>query len=130
MRAAAMRYGNLKLWRQSERFRELEEESLELGKGLLFERAWSLAVEGELQPIFQGGRCVGYRRKFSERMMEMLLKAFFPAQFDRKAMHGQPVKERVILGTPEQVAEVVRRLSPTARRVEAPLPSDGNGAAA
>ena len=73
MRMAGVRFANLRQWRKSARFRELEQESLEHGKARLFVSAWKSAVEGDVESVYQGGRCVGCRRRYSDRMREILL---------------------------------------------------------
>lgn len=117
MRAARVRFANLRKWRESARFRELEAEGVEIGRGVLFEAAWNAAVIGVLEPVYQGGVMVGKKRKWQPRILELLLKGMLPELFDRKALAGSRPKV-TIHATPEQIAEVVRRLSPTARRVE------------
>ncbi len=130
MRLAGVRFANLKGWRESARFRELENEATEIGKGVLFVAMRKSAVEGDLVPVCQSGLLVGHKRKFCARMREMLAKALMPAMFDPKVLNRQPARPTVILGTAEQIAKVVRRFSPTARRTERPVPGDGSSAPA
>lgn len=126
MRSARVRFANLKRWRESLGFRAGEQEAVELGKGVLFQAAWEAAVTGVLEPVFQGGLLVGHKRRFSERMRELLLKSLMPEVFDRKALQGQPPLKTIIFGSAEEIAEVVRRFSPTARRgMEHPHPNEG-----
>ena len=116
MRMAGVRFANLRQWRQCARFRELEAEAVEVGKGVLFAAAWNAAVIGWLEPVYCGGVLCGHRRRYSDRMRELLLKALFPHLFDKAAPAVRP--PAIVLASPEQIAEVVRRLSPTARRIE------------
>ncbi len=49
----------------------------------LEERARYRAVVGTEDPIFHGGEMVGYRQRFSDRLMIFLLQANHPAKFRR-----------------------------------------------
>lgn len=48
----------------------------------LLDDAIKKVMEGWLEPVFQNGGCVGYKRKFSEGLHRDLLKAFFPDKFN------------------------------------------------
>lgn len=44
------------------------------------------ALEGWDEPIYQGGKQVGYRRRFSDRCMEMLAKSVSPEKFSEQIL--------------------------------------------
>lgn len=67
-------------------------------EGLVSE-AYRRAVEGWLEPVYQKGECVGEVRRYSERLLEMLLKRFDPA-FRDKAMVDVNVGQGGVLVVP------------------------------
>lgn len=61
-------------------------------------------------------------------MRELLLKALFAELFDPKVIGEKGARQMIMLGNAEQIAAVVRRFSPTARRsMEHPHPNEGFG---
>lgn len=117
---AGVRTNQLSVWRDSEEFRRLEAEAgMECGHALLA-AAYQRATYGVIKPVFQMGTCVGYVREYSDKLAEVLLKGLLPKMFRPEPQ--EQIRERVLLGTPEQVAEVVRRLSPTSQPA---LPAGG-----
>ena len=104
----------VKDWRRQPVFRQAYADAYEAARGALFASMWISAVEGDVEAVYQGGLRVGYRRKFSDRMRELLAKAVIPEMFARKELAGAaPIVH--IKATTEQIADVVRRLSPTRR---------------
>ena len=49
----------------------------------LEERARQRALSGTEDPVFHGGEVVGYRQRFSDRLLIFLLQANHPAKFRR-----------------------------------------------
>jgi hypothetical protein len=100
---------------ENEFFSSLCEDALKFNDDIVEGRAYQLGVEGILEPVFQGGICVGQKRVFSERMIEIMLKSRKPNKFDTgKKLNittsggfSAPMMEVA------QVAELVRNLSPT-----------------
>ncbi|TSA41006.1 MAG: hypothetical protein D4R57_01165 [Verrucomicrobiales bacterium] len=96
-------------------FNALCEDALNFNDDLVEGRAYQLGVEGFMEPVFQGGMCVGYKRVFSERLLEVMLKARKPNKFDT----GKKLNITTTGGntTPvmavSDVAELVKNLSPT-----------------
>jgi len=108
-------------WRgSSDAFKLAYADAFEAARGALFSSMWVSATEGDVKAVYQGGIRVGYERKFSDRMRELLAKAVMPEMFARKELAGASQTVN-IKATPEQIAEVVRRLSPTARKVQEPI---------
>ena len=62
-------------------FRALWEEALEVSIDLLETQARSLAVNGVDEPVYQNGVLVGHKRRYSEKMLEILLKAHRPEKY-------------------------------------------------
>lgn len=62
-------------------FKALTEEALEVAIDLLEQHARNLAIQGVEEPIYQGGILVGSKTKYSERMVEILLKAHRPDKY-------------------------------------------------
>ena len=102
----------VKRWRSDEWFREVEKEASREAAELLLAEAWSAAKDGRLEPIYQLGMLVGYRRVYSEKLHVELLKALLPERFNPSA--ATPTCPVVTLASPETIADAVRRLSPTA----------------
>jgi hypothetical protein len=83
---------------------------------------WISAVEGGVEPVFQGGMQIGFKRKFSDAMRAKLLEGLLPETFDRRALQ-RPAANINIKFSAAQIAAVVRRLSPTRQRdvIEVPV---------
>lgn len=62
-------------------FADLWDEALEVAIDLLETQARSLAVNGVDEPVFQNGVLVGHKRRYSEKMLEILLKAHRPEKY-------------------------------------------------
>lgn len=100
---------------EDEFFNSLCEESLKFNDDLVEGRAYQLGVEGYMEPVFQGGICVGQKRIFSERMLEIMLKSRKPNKFDtgKKLNITTSGGASAPMMEVAQVAELVRNLSPT-----------------
>lgn len=97
------------------------------------------AIEGVAEPVFYRGEQVGYVRKFSDRMLEVLLRAEDPDSFgDRKVievsvqpMTGADINRALELGKrgADAVAalEAVAALFADAEVLEAVASADGDG---
>lgn len=69
------------------------------------------ATVGDPEPIFQSGRRVGTRRRKSDRAADIILRAERPDKY-RPDYQGAPPQQTIILQSADQIAEVVRGLSP------------------
>lgn len=67
-------------------FAEAYERAQSIFREGLVSEAYRRAVEGWLEPVYQKGECVGEVRRYSERLLEMLLKRFDPAFRDKAAV--------------------------------------------
>lgn len=96
-------------------FNALCEDASTFNDDLVEGRAYQLGVEGYMEPVFQGGMCVGYKRVFSERLLEVMLKARKPQKFDvgKKLNISTSGGASTPMMEVSQVAELVRNLSPT-----------------
>jgi hypothetical protein len=96
-------------------FKELCDDALTFNDDLVESRAYQLGVEGYFEPVFQGGLMVGRKRVFSERLLEIMLKARRPEKFspDKKLTLQLPPGTGKSSIPTDQVAELVRQLSPT-----------------
>ena len=110
--AAGVSSRQVAAWRRNPGFAALEREAAQDAAEALLASAYNRAVNGVLKPIFQLGKLVGYEREYSDKLAEVLLKGMLPKMFKPTAKDEQRPRQ-VILATPEQVAEAVRRLSPT-----------------
>ena len=112
-RKAGLSISSVQHWRSGDKlFQQAFAEAFEAATGALFTSMWISAVEGDVEAVYQGGIRVGYKRKFDPKMREMLAKATMPALFDKKSLQG-PSANITIKASPAQIADVVRRLSPT-----------------
>ena len=100
---------------ENEFFSSLCEDALKFNDDLVEGRAYQLGVEGYLEPVFQGGICVGQKRVFSERLLEIMLKSRKPNKFDtgKKLNITTSGGASAPMMEVAQVAELVRNLSPT-----------------
>jgi len=61
---------------QGAEFKRAWEMALELAMAYLKDLAFERAVEGELEPVWQRGKLVGYRRKFNDRLLMFMLRHY------------------------------------------------------
>ena len=72
-------------------FAQLWDEAVEEATDALEREAWRRAVEGWDEPVFYQGKAVGAVRKYSDRMLELLLKGHRPEKYkDRHEISGGP----------------------------------------
>ena len=74
---------------EDEGFREEWDEALALAADRLEAEARRRAVEGTLRPVYQGGRRVGSVRQYSDRLLELLLRAHRPGFTGKSWDRGQ-----------------------------------------
>lgn len=116
LRAAKISYPILKKAREADvAFDALCEHAMEFNDDMVEGRAYQLGVEGYMEPVFQGGMCVGYKRVFSERLLEIMLKARKPGKFDtaKKLNISTSGGNTTPVMAVADVAELVRGLAPT-----------------
>lgn len=81
------------------------------------EEADQRAIEGWDQPIFQGGVQIGVTRRYSDRLMELRLKATNPAKYAERHEYtgadGGPIVQQIVGGParPATVAEWLRQIA-------------------
>jgi hypothetical protein len=61
--------------------------ALEMGCLVAEREGWLRGVEGWLEPVYQGGRLVGYIRKKSDTMLIFMLKGGMPAKYRERFEH-------------------------------------------
>jgi len=72
-------------------FAQLWDAAVEEAADCLEQEAWRRAVEGWDEPVFYQGKAVGAVRKYSDRMLELLLKGHRPEKYkDRHEISGGP----------------------------------------
>ncbi len=69
------------LRRKDAEFSAAWDEAIEIAAGKLEDEARRRAVEGYDEPVFQRGTLVGYTRRYSDRLLETLLRAYRPDRF-------------------------------------------------
>ena len=62
-------------------FAEQWEEARQHGIEMLHARAFQRALEGDLEPVYHMGICVGYIRKFDTKLQIEMLRAYRPERF-------------------------------------------------
>ena len=60
------------------------------GEALLLEACWARAVDGVKREVRVNGKVVGHDVTYSDRLLELLLKAHFPEQFRERIEHSLP----------------------------------------
>lgn len=81
-------------WKEKdERFATLWEEAREIAADLLEHAAHNRAVEGWLEPVFHNGEICGYKRRFSDPLMQTLLRATRPKKFLRAPVSEDDTKQ-------------------------------------
>jgi hypothetical protein len=66
----------LRRHRDGAEFRQAWDQALEFAMSYLKDLAFERAVEGELEPVWQSGKLVGYRRKFSNQLLIFMLRHY------------------------------------------------------
>jgi hypothetical protein len=102
-------------------FAEMEREAGKDAADALFASCYNRATHGVLKPVYQMGHLVGYEREYSDKLAELLLKGMKKEMFEDKEEKGS-VTNQIVLTDANQIAEIVRKLSPTSR---AELPAGG-----
>ncbi len=74
---------------EDEGFRAAWDEALALAADRLEAEARRRAVKGTLRPVYQGGRRVGSVRQYSDRLLEVLLRAHRPFFGQRRSDRAQ-----------------------------------------
>jgi len=99
-------------------FKEQWEDAEAAGVALLHAAAFKRAVVGELEPIYQGGVRVGFKKVLSDRLLEVLLKAHLPAMFRESHQVEMTVtgKVKVETVTPQEVLDINTALLPRLAR--------------
>lgn len=104
--------------KEDEWFAERFRDAMEHATDRLEREARRRAFKGTLRPIYQGGIRVGYERQYSDRLMELLLRAHRPEKFAPNShvqidQSGEVVHtHRVEPGNVAQVMEVLQRAIP------------------
>lgn len=79
---ASLSYSWLKrLGDNNENFKVLLDRAYEMSGDMLKREARRRAVDGHDEPVYYMGQVVGYTKKFSDRLLEVLLKARYPEEF-------------------------------------------------
>jgi hypothetical protein len=63
---------------KNDAFRSAWDEAVKQGADLLIEEAMRRAVKGVLDPVYQGGFCVGHKRQYSDSLLMFLIKGRRP----------------------------------------------------
>lgn len=72
------------------RFAEQWDRAREIGAAALESEAIRRAVEGVLEPVYHNGEIVGYVRKYSDRLIEFLLRGAMPEKYrERHELSGR-----------------------------------------
>lgn len=109
-------------------FRALWDEAVNMAIDRLEAEAWRRGLEGWDEPVFQGGAQCGIIHRYSDRLLEILLRAKRPAEYRERMEHTGPG------GGPVQHEHLVTFYLPENPRIVTPLVidvtpqiGDGNG---
>lgn len=80
-----------------ELFAEAWEEAVAISVDMLEGQAWNLAMNGVKEPVFHNGEQCGFKIKYSERMLEILLKARRPDIYRENVKMEHDVKGGVLV---------------------------------
>ena len=76
--------------RTDPQFAEMWDRAREIGAVALESEAIRRAVEGVLQPVYHNGAIVGYERRYSDRLIEFLLRGAMPEKYrERHELSGR-----------------------------------------
>ena len=78
-------------------FAEAWKEAEDIAVDMLEGQAWSLAMKGVKEPVFHNGEQCGFKVKYSERMLEILLKARRPNTYRENIKAELDVKGGVLV---------------------------------
>ncbi len=88
-------------------FAQLWDAAVEEAADCLEQEAWRRAVEGWDEPVFYQGKAVGAVRKYSDRMLELLLKGHRPEKYkDRHEISGGPTPMHFVGYDGEQLSKL------------------------
>lgn len=74
--------GTVYEWRLKDaKFRESWDNAVEAGNDYMRQEIRRRGVHGWLEPVYQGGKLVGYVRKFSDKMLELAARGRMPSEF-------------------------------------------------
>lgn len=112
-------------------FQKAYQHALEQANDLLERELFRRAVSGVVEPVYQGGRKVGSVRKYSDRLLELTLKARRPERFRERVDVSARVKAETAVSADDVVATLMEHLTPAdlARLAEALVveePGDDN----
>lgn len=99
------------------RFAKLWDSCLEIATDALEAEARRRAIEGVQKPVYQGGKKVGTVTEYSDRMLELLLKAHRPAKYRERVSteisgpNGGPIEHIDTSAAREDLARRVARLA-------------------
>lgn len=111
-RIASLPRTTAKEWRaKDEAFRQAWDEALEVAIDGLELEARRRAVDGVLEPVYQGGKKVGTIRRYSDRMLEILLKGHRPEKYRERFDAPPPPPVPDDLKSQRSVMEVSRRVA-------------------
>lgn len=92
--------------RRDRKFAALWDETMEEAVDLLEAEAKRRAADGVIEPVFQGGKKVGEVRRFSDRLIEVLLRAHRPEKFK----DNQEITHKGAASLPAELAKGKARL--------------------
>lgn len=76
-------------------FAEAWDNAYEMGSDVLEDEARRRAIEGTDRPVYQGGALVGLVREYSDRLLELMLKARRPDRFREHVKANVTVEQKV-----------------------------------
>ena len=104
-------------WRNDQsdtRFQEAFKVAQELGSDRMVSEAVRRAVDGYESPVYHQGKLIGTERKFSDSLLQALLKAFRRAEFGDKVEHlgagGGPIQTQALDADKLTDAQIQQRI--------------------
>jgi hypothetical protein len=109
----------------AERFCAAWDEALEEAYDRLEQEAWRRAIVGTQRPVFHKGEPVGTVTEYSDRLLELLLRAHRPGKYElrQRLEHSGPGGGPIAIDEPRD--ELAQKLLDMAERLEARAEEEG-----
>ncbi len=92
-------------------FRKAWEAALEMAMGYLKDLAFERTIEGQLEPVWQRGKLVGYKRKFSDQLLIFMLRHYGDGGSKRVTVNYVKSSAQSVSGNPTGASGAVAQSS-------------------
>lgn len=93
-------------WRNADpEFKKKWEEAIERAVDRLEQEAWRRAVEGVDEPVYYQGEAVDFKKTYSDKLMELMLKAHRPQKYGGMRADAEPQQPVQIIFNQQSVQD-------------------------